>query len=107
MEEQKDKKTVGNDKAQKKPSYEELNNYCVQLYNQNKQLAAQLQQMNAANLFKRLDYLFLVVQNKEAFKSEEGFWEDCVHEIREALTIAQEERKAGDAQEDKKETIGQ
>lgn len=89
MEKQKEQKTTKVEKEQKKATYEELNNYCVQLYNQNKQLVAKLQDLNMANLFKRLDYLFLVVQNKEAFEGD--FYAQCISEIKDALTIQKED----------------
>lgn len=72
----------------KKATYEELNNYCIQLYNQNKQLMSQLQQRDMLNLFKRLDYLFLVLKNKDCFGSD--FVGDCVAEITNALTVSED-----------------
>lgn len=91
MEKQKETSAAKTAKKEKKATYEELNNYCVQLYNQNKQLVEKLQQLNMANLFKRLDYLFLVIQNKETFDKE--FLDSCTNEIKEALSIQNEERK--------------
>lgn len=81
---------------QKKATYEELNNYCMQLYNQNKQLMAQLQQREMANLFRRLDYLFLVLRNKDCFSPD--FVGDCATEITNALSIPEEteEEKKGE-----------
>lgn len=76
----------------RKATYEELNNYCLQLYNQNKQLSEQLKQRDMTNLFRRLDYLFMVVQNKDAFNAD--FVGDCTEEIQAALSIAEEESKA-------------
>lgn len=70
-------------------SYEELNNYCVQLFNQNKQLREQIQQLNMVNLFKRLDYLFLVLQNKDNFDSD--FIGDCVAEIKSVIAVPESE----------------
>jgi len=100
MEEQKkdamQNENVGQEKTQKKPTYEELNNYCMQLLNQNKQLVERLQEMNATNLFKRLDYLFCVIQNKDTFDKE--FLESCVKEIKEALTIVSETEEKKDTQ---------
>lgn len=76
---------------QKKATYEELNNYCMQLFNQNKQLMAQLQQRDMLNLFKRLDYLFLVLKNKDCFTSD--FVGDCVAEITNALSVPEDSDK--------------
>lgn len=73
---------------EKKATYEELNNYCMQLFNQNKQLISQLQQREMTNLFRRLDYLFMVLQNKDCFSSD--FVGDCAMEITTALSVPEE-----------------
>lgn len=45
-----------------KPSYEQLERDIAGLKSMNNQLIMQLQQMNMGNLFKRLDYLFKVLE---------------------------------------------
>lgn len=45
-----------------KPSYEQLEREVAGLKSMNNQLIMQLQQMNMGNLFKRLDYLFKVLE---------------------------------------------
>jgi hypothetical protein len=52
----------------------------------------QLQQMNMTNMFKRLDYLFLVLQNEQVIKDPE-FVGNCVEEIKEALYPAEEKKE--------------
>lgn len=73
----------------KKLSYEQLNEVCSQLHQQNQQLMRQLQQVNSYNAFKRLDYLFLVLQNSTKFQDQ--FVSDCAAEIQEALSLPDEE----------------
>ena len=74
-----------NEKVQaEKPSYEQLEREVTGLRGMNNQLIMQLQQMNIGNLFKRLDYLFKVVEFREAFNSD--FATKCVEEIEEHMT---------------------
>lgn len=97
MEEKKNK-TMGvvkeetPEKEQQKLSYEQLNEVCGQLYQENQKLMRQLQQMNMTNMFKRLDYLFLVLQNEQVIKDPE-FVGNCVEEIKEALYPAEEKKE--------------
>jgi hypothetical protein len=65
-------------KEQKKMSYEELEALANNLYNR-------LQQVEMSNVFKRLDYLFKVVENIHSFPQE--FADKCVAEIAEFMTI--------------------
>lgn len=71
-----------------KMSYEQLENVAHQLSEQAKQLYAQLQAANMTNVFKRLDYLFKVVENGHVFNQE--FLNKCVAEIEEHITIPEE-----------------
>lgn len=74
-----------------KMSYEQLENVAHQLSEQNKQLYMKLQSVNMTNLFKRLDYLFKVVENSEKFSRE--FVDKCIKEIETSMTIPEEESK--------------
>lgn len=67
-----------------KPSYENLEREVAGLKSMNNQLIMQLQQMNMGNLFKRLDYLFRVVEFREAFNAD--FAKRCADEIEEHMT---------------------
>lgn len=78
----------------KKPTYEELNNYCLQLAEQNRRLREQAEQLNMTNLFRRLDYLFAVVREKEVFGDE--FTSKCAEEIKQALTIPEKKEEKGE-----------
>lgn len=74
-----------NEKVQaEKPSYEQLEREVAGLKGMNNQLIMQLQQMNMGNLFKRLDYLFKVVEFKEAFDVD--FVTKCTREIEGHMT---------------------
>ena len=88
MEENKTK-TVEMKTEKKKFSYEELNDIASQLSRQNQQLYAQLQRVNMTNAFRRLDYLFKVVENGALFTPE--FLDNCTSEIEESLTIKEED----------------
>lgn len=92
MEEQ--KKKVVEMKPQERPekmSYEQLENVAHQLSEQNRQLFAKMQELNMANMFKRLDYLFKVVENGHMF--EQDFLEKCIAEIESIMTVPEQEEK--------------
>ena len=88
MEENKTKTVEMKPQSEKKYSYEELNNIAGQLSQQNQQLYQQLQRANMANMFKRLDYLFKVVENGAMFSPE--FVDKCIKEIEDSMTIEEE-----------------
>ncbi len=72
-----------------KMSYEQLENVAHQLSEQAKHLYAKLQEANMTNMFKRLDYLFKVVENAHAFSEE--FVTKCVAEIEDLMTVPESE----------------
>ena len=92
MEEQKKKvvkmQPVTKDERPEKLSYEQLENVAHQLSEQTKQLYMKLQAANMSNMFKRLDYLFKVVENGHMFKQD--FLEKCIAEIEEIMTVPEE-----------------
>lgn len=85
-----------NEKEKKKLSYEELENICHQLSDQSRTLYQKLQEADLSNMFKRLDYLFAVVENRDAFP--EDFVKKCTDEIVNSMTVqeAPEETKKED-----------
>ena len=95
MEEQKKKvvkmQPATKDERPEKLSYEQLENVAHQLSEQTKQLYMKLQAANMNNMFKRLDYLFKVVENGHMFKQD--FLEKCVAEIEEIMTVPEETDK--------------
>lgn len=105
MEEEKAKEVNMASKEEKKQklSYEELNQACAELSQQNQQLRdylqklyKQMQQMDSALQFKRLDYLFKIVemanQNK-LWQFSDEFIQMALKEIEETLTPPNEEEK--------------
>lgn len=69
-------------------SYEELKNVAGQLQQQNIQLRQALQRANYENLFRRLDYLFKVIENSAVFSEE--FVVSCVEEIEDSIKVPEE-----------------
>lgn len=74
--------------TQQKLSYEQLENFAKQLSEQNKQLYMKLQEISNQNVFKRLDYLFKVIEYKDVFPYD--FAEKAVGEVIEMMTIPEE-----------------
>lgn len=93
MEEQKKKVMEMKSQVQRpeKMSYEQLENVAHQLSEQNRQLFAKLQELNMTNMFKRLDYLFKVVENGHMFKQD--FLEKCIAEIESLMIVPEQEEK--------------
>ena len=100
MEENKETKMEPTTEASRpeKMSYEQLENIAHQLSNQAKQLYAKLQEANMVNMFKRLDYLFKVVENAHAFN--EAFVAKCVAEIEDLMTVPETEEETEDKPEE-------
>ena len=96
MEEQKKngvemKPSINETNRPEKMSYEQLEGIAHQLSEQARKLYSQLQQSNMTNMFKRLDYLFKVVENGHMFKQD--FLEKCIAEIEELMTVPEEVEK--------------
>lgn len=73
---------------EKKYTESELNAACGQLY---QRLMKEIQTRDMTNMFKRLDYLFKVVENRNCFN--ENFVSGCVEEIETALTPVEPEEE--------------
>lgn len=94
MEEQKETKQVkmkvtkGNgsqqEEKQQRLTYEQLNQMCGELYQQNQNLSRQLHQANLMNAYRRLDYLFAVLKYESVIKDSD-FINSCVSEIKETM----------------------
>jgi hypothetical protein len=85
-------------KENEKMSYEQLENVAHQLSEQVRQLYAKLQEANLENMFKRLDYLFRVVENAHSFSVD--FVNKCTSEIESLMTLP-------DPEDEPKEDSGQ
>lgn len=72
------------------PTVEQYKKFVEALKSQNVQLIYQLQGANLNNMFKRLDYLFKVVENAAMF--DEAFVDQCIAEIKELMTPPEEEK---------------
>lgn len=79
----------------KKLTYEQLNDACNQLWQQNKQLIARNRELEQFAMNKRMDYLFKVLELSDKFSSD--FIIDCASEIEAAMIVPQS------AEEEKKE----
>lgn len=75
---------------QKKLSYEELENYLHQLSEQSRVLMQRLQEANMTNMFKRLDYLFKVLELENVELFPEDFIQECIDEIISSIRIPKE-----------------
>lgn len=73
-----------------KLSYEQLENVARQLTEQLREYHVRLQEAEAINAVKRLDYLFKVLKYQEHFPL--TFIEKCTNEIVESLTIPESEQ---------------
>ena len=71
-----------------KLSYEQLEEVARQMEGQLRQVYAKLQEANMNNLFKRLDFLFKVLETEQMFPLE--FVQKCADEIKSILTIPEE-----------------
>lgn len=85
------KEQTANKPTQKELSYDELKNVAGQLQQQNKFLTEQLMKKNYEELYRRIDYLFKVLENKTAF--EPTFVDYCAEELTSVLTVTPEDIK--------------
>ena len=88
----------GCNEGKQKLSYEELNNVCAELSQQNQQMQQYIQKlhgeisrMTTALQLKRLDYLFRIVEISNGanakWEFDNNFVSSCVAEIQEAMTV--------------------
>lgn len=71
-----------------KLTYEQLNDACIQLSQQNRQLIIRNRELESFAMNKRLDYLFKVLEFSNKFSSD--FVISCSSEIEQAMTIPQD-----------------
>lgn len=93
MEEQKGKVVEMTPQAKEteqpqKMSYEQLEQVAHQLSEQARQLYIKLQESNVNNVFKRLNYLFKIVENGHMFSQD--FLDKCIKEIEDIMTVPEE-----------------
>jgi hypothetical protein len=76
---------------QEKLSYDELNQVSQQLFQENKMLRTKVQELSVEAFYKRIEYMFKVVELASVFSKE--FVERTIQEI-ETVMKAEEEQKA-------------
>ena len=91
-----EKKTKAASEA-KEPTYEDLKNYCNQLYMQRNQVAERLDQLT--DVLNILPYLFKVIENKDSFNTE--FVVRCTEEIERIMTPQPESTEKEEQSENK------
>lgn len=93
MEEQKNKTINMSIKKEEKQklTYEQLNDACNQLFQQNKQLSLRNRELEQFLMNKRIEYLFKVMEFNTLFHSD--FVVSCVEELEEALKLPQEKEE--------------
>lgn len=69
-------------------SYDQLKEVAAQLQHENQQLRSTLVRVDYSNTFKRLDYLFKVLDNYIHFNDD--FVASCIKEIQDMMTIKEE-----------------
>ena len=69
-------------------SYDQLKEVAAQLQHENQQLRSTLVRVDYSNTFKRLDYLFKVLDNYVHF--DDDFVASCIKEIQDMITIKEE-----------------
>lgn len=106
MEEQKNKEVkmeVENGKSEGRLSYDDLKKAASELFNENRQLKASLQQaMETLRSINRLGYLFRVVElaNKNStYSFSEEFVTSCLKEIEDLMTVKVDEEVQKDTEE--------
>lgn len=77
--------------VENKLSYEELERAANELMMQNQQLYSELQKLNMVNAFKRLDYLFKVIEFNTVFDTK--FVDNCRDEIMDIIVIKDTDKK--------------
>lgn len=78
--------------APEKMSYEQLENIAHQLSEQSRKLYMKLQEVEMSNTFKRLDYLFKVLNYNTMFAEE--FVKKCSSEIVELMTVPEPKKES-------------
>lgn len=91
-----EKKPVG--AAENAPSTEQLTQLVDQLYGRNQQLVEALNEKNTALMFKRMDYLFKVLEYAHMF--EDDFIFKCAKELKDTLDIVEDKKEEELTQED-------
>ena len=90
VKEVKMKPIQGKNQTKQKLTYEQLNDACNQLFQQNQRLVKRNNELEQFLLNKRLEYLFKVISIEEGISNKmfsKEFITACAKEIEEALTV--------------------
>lgn len=77
----------------KKLSYDELAHLANEYFEGYKKVLAQLEKANYTNVFKRLDYLFKIIENSSYFTDD--FVAKCTTEIVDIMTVKEDTAPIG------------
>lgn len=75
---------------QQKASYEQLANIANQLYAQNQEMGKRLSEMDMANFFKRLDWLWNIINSTTPYITE-AFKQECGKEFMSMMSKPEED----------------
>lgn len=91
-------KEVSKPEKQVQPTTEQLTQLVDQLYGRNQQLVEALNEKNTALMFKRMDYLFKIIEQSHMFDDE--FVTKCIDELQKTLDVTQVETNMEDGEQD-------
>ena len=80
------------------PSQEQMAQLLDQLYSRNQQLVEALNEKNTALMFKRMDYLFKIIEQSHMFDDE--FVTKCIDELQKTLDVTEIKEQTEDGEQD-------
>lgn len=80
------------------PSQEQLTQLIDQLYSRNQQLVEALNEKNTAMMFRRIDYLFKVLEQSHMFDDE--FVSKCIDELQKTLDVTEVNEQTENGEQD-------
>lgn len=93
-----EKKNVEKVNQQNAPTQEQLTQLVDQLYGRNQQLVEALNEKNTALMFKRMDYLFKIIEQSHMFDDE--FVTKCIDELQKTLDVTEIKEQTEDGEQD-------
>ena len=82
-----------------KYSYEQLNEICGKLYQDNQNLAKQLQQVSQFASFKRVEFLLKIIELSDKIKDVD-FIAECIEELKETMTLPTDEAEQEESEKE-------
>lgn len=93
-----EKKNAEKVNQQNAPTQEQLTQLVDQLYSRNQQLVEALNEKNTALMFKRMDYLFKIIEQSHMFDDE--FVTKCIDELQKTLDVTEIKEQTEDGEQD-------